>query len=84
MEIYITDVKVAIIIVTNVSISEKGSGTLTIKLPKDYSILISYEGNLKDRTIKIEKSQELIMEWNGGDIIPEEIENLLHKLSQNF
>ena len=84
MELYLTDVDIAYLIITNLTKSEKGNGTLKITLPEGFYVIINYTdipGGTSQRTISISSLDgKYKKEWSNGGIVPEDIERCLKEL----
>lgn len=78
MKITLTDINIAMIILQNISKAEYGDGVFTIELPKNITLKIDYTGNdLDSRCIQIIYKGMLVKDWNGRNIVIDEIENCL-------
>lgn len=78
MNVTLTDIEIAIIILRNITKATTGEGLLTMSLPNNITLTIDYRGdNLSSRCIQIYFNAKRIGEWKGGDIMVEEIESCL-------
>ena len=87
MEIYLTDVSIANLIIANLTKSTRGDGKLRITLPKDYYVLIEYGNDIAgrlNRTISINSNAGNVKTWKNGDILLTEIEKCLDGITKDF